>query len=170
MSQAAVKPDGSDSPARKSCKFYKLMVASILQDKKLVNFNLLSCSVCLFGYRENEEKSSCVIIVLAPIQVLKMQKSVWLLRKLQEFQFFSQNPALITDDDFFIILFFFLLQILLDDFLSSWELKIFKFVNQARLKKELEISLLLMSLLFSDCFDKQFELWIIVCLMGLSFP
>lgn len=50
--------------------------------------------------------------------------------------------------------FFFLLQILLDDFLSSWELKIFKFVNQARLKRELEISLLLMSLLFSDCFDK----------------
>lgn len=35
MSQAAVKPDGSDSPARKSCMFYKLMVASILQDKKL---------------------------------------------------------------------------------------------------------------------------------------
>jgi hypothetical protein len=65
MSQAAVKPDGSDSPARKSCMFYKLMVASILQDKKLVNFNLLSCSVCLFGYRENEEKSSCVIIVFS---------------------------------------------------------------------------------------------------------
>ncbi|XP_034917049.1 B3 domain-containing transcription factor VRN1 isoform X2 [Populus alba] len=36
MSQAAVKPDGSDSPARKSCMFYKLMVASILQDKKLI--------------------------------------------------------------------------------------------------------------------------------------
>ncbi|KAJ6368432.1 hypothetical protein OIU77_021188 [Salix suchowensis] len=35
MSQAAGKPDGSDSPARKSCMFYKLMVASILQDKKL---------------------------------------------------------------------------------------------------------------------------------------
>ncbi|XP_011005669.1 PREDICTED: B3 domain-containing transcription factor VRN1-like [Populus euphratica] len=35
MSQAAVKPDGSDPPARKSCMFYKLMVASILQDKKL---------------------------------------------------------------------------------------------------------------------------------------
>ncbi|KAF9684240.1 hypothetical protein SADUNF_Sadunf04G0097300 [Salix dunnii] len=35
MSQAAGKPDGSDSPARKSCMFYKLMVASILHDKKL---------------------------------------------------------------------------------------------------------------------------------------
>uniref|UniRef100_A0A6N2LC47 TF-B3 domain-containing protein n=1 Tax=Salix viminalis TaxID=40686 RepID=A0A6N2LC47_SALVM len=35
MSQSAGKPDGSDSTARKSCMFYKLMVASILQDKKL---------------------------------------------------------------------------------------------------------------------------------------
>ncbi|KAF9684237.1 hypothetical protein SADUNF_Sadunf04G0097000 [Salix dunnii] len=35
MSQAAGKPDGSDSPARKSCMFYKLMVASILNEKKL---------------------------------------------------------------------------------------------------------------------------------------
>ncbi|KAJ6927137.1 hypothetical protein NC651_011264 [Populus alba x Populus x berolinensis] len=44
MSQAAVKPDGSDSPARKSCMFYKLMVASILQDKKLIVLtNSLSC-------------------------------------------------------------------------------------------------------------------------------
>ncbi|CAK7329785.1 unnamed protein product [Dovyalis caffra] len=35
MSQAAVGPDGSSSPARRSCMFYKLMAASILQDKKL---------------------------------------------------------------------------------------------------------------------------------------
>ncbi|KAJ6896511.1 hypothetical protein NC651_022650 [Populus alba x Populus x berolinensis] len=33
MSQAAAGPDGSNSPARRYCMFYKLMVASILQDK-----------------------------------------------------------------------------------------------------------------------------------------
>ncbi|KAG6762769.1 hypothetical protein POTOM_033289 [Populus tomentosa] len=58
MSQAAVGPDGSNFPARRYCMFYKLMVASILQDKAgtLLLETFVVCSFLLFHWLQRKGK------------------------------------------------------------------------------------------------------------------